>query len=56
MQLVNGEGVFDRNGIMQHMTETGVSGNAWDYRVVAIIGTHASGKSTLMNKLVKPWS
>lgn len=52
IQLVNGEGTFDRNGFIQLLAEARVSECARDYVVVAIIGPIASGKSTLMNRLV----
>lgn len=53
LQVVSGEGEFNSSGVEQCMKENGVETSGRGYQVVAITGPQSSGKSTLMNILVK---
>ncbi|KAL3575595.1 hypothetical protein D5086_023696 [Populus alba] len=49
MQLIDGNGKFNVEGLKDFMTATGFAQCGLSYAIVAIIGPQSSGKSTLMN-------
>ncbi|KAG5223404.1 protein ROOT HAIR DEFECTIVE [Salix suchowensis] len=49
MQLIDGNGNFNVEGLKDFMTTTGFAHCGRSYAIVAIIGPQSSGKSTLMN-------
>ncbi|KAF9660574.1 hypothetical protein SADUNF_SadunfUnG0010700 [Salix dunnii] len=49
MQLIDGNGNFNVEGLKDFMTTTGFAHCGLSYAIVAIIGPQSSGKSTLMN-------
>ncbi|XP_073259758.1 protein ROOT HAIR DEFECTIVE 3 homolog 2 isoform X2 [Populus alba] len=49
MQLIDGNGKFNVEGLKDFMTATGFAQCGLSYAIVAIIGQQSSGKSTLMN-------
>ena len=53
-QAVSGEGVLDRDTLQGWCDKTGVSDAGVAYGVVAIVGPQSSGKSTLLNRVVRP--
>ncbi len=53
LQVVSGDGQFNTAGVEQFVKETGVEGAGVGYTVVAIMGPQSSGKSTLLNNLVR---
>lgn len=65
VQVITGDGAFDQPALERLMASSSSSssssaGGAWadatkknDYQVVAIMGPQSSGKSTLMNYLVR---
>lgn len=60
VQVITGDGAFDQPALERLMTASSSSpaGGSWadvknDYQVVAIMGPQSSGKSTLMNYLVR---
>nr|TKR74995.1 hypothetical protein D5086_0000289870 [Populus alba] len=50
MQLVDGNGKFNVDGLKDFMTATEFAQSGLSYAIVAIIGSQSSGKSTLMNQ------
>ena len=53
LQVVNGDGEFNTSGVGEFVRETGVESAGVAYTVVAIMGPQSSGKSTLLNNLVR---
>lgn len=53
LQVVDGTGQFNTEGVSQFIKDTGVEGSGVGYTVVAIMGPQSSGKSTLLNHLVR---
>lgn len=53
LQVVSGDGQFNTGGVEQFVKDTGVEGAGVGYTVVAIMGPQSSGKSTLLNNLVR---
>lgn len=53
LQVVSGDGQFNSNGVEQFVKEAGVEASGVNYTVVAIMGPQSSGKSTLLNHLVR---
>lgn len=53
LQVVSGEGDFNGDLVNSFMRENDVQEAGVDYQVVAITGPQSSGKSTLMNALVR---
>ena len=54
LQVVSGDGDFNDDGVTSFMRENDVQDAGVDYQVIAITGPQSSGKSTLMNALVRP--
>ena len=54
LQVVSGDGEFNDDGVISFMRENDVQDAGVDYQVIAITGPQSSGKSTLMNALVRP--
>ena len=54
LQVVSGDGEFDEDGVISFMREKDVHDSGVDYQVIAITGPQSSGKSTLMNAVVRP--
>lgn len=54
LQVVSGDGDFNDDGVISFMRENDVQDAGVDYQVIAITGPQSSGKSTLMNALVRP--
>ena len=52
LQVVNGDGEFDENGVEEFIRRHSISDAGVGYQVVAITGPQSSGKSTLMNSVV----
>lgn len=52
LQVVNGEGEFNENGVNDFVERHSIRDVGVGYQVVAITGPQSSGKSTLMNALV----
>lgn len=50
MQLIDGNGRFNVDGLKDFMTATEFAQSGLSYAIVAIIGSQSSGKSTLMNQ------
>ncbi|CAK7336933.1 unnamed protein product [Dovyalis caffra] len=50
MQLIDGNGKFNMEGLQEFMTTTKFAQSHLSYAIVAIIGPQSSGKSTLMNQ------
>ncbi|XP_061956197.1 protein ROOT HAIR DEFECTIVE 3 homolog 2-like isoform X4 [Populus nigra] len=50
MQLIDGNGNFNVDGLKDFMTATEFAQSGLSYAIVAIIGSQSSGKSTLMNQ------
>lgn len=55
MQLIDGDGDFQEDSVKAWVNDTGVADSRANYQVVAIMGPQSSGKSTLMNHVVR-WS
>jgi len=53
LQVVAGDGSFNSQGVDQFVKDTGVESSGVAYTVVAIMGPQSSGKSTLLNHLVR---
>ena len=53
LQVVTGEGVFNAENVKAFMRDHHLEAAGVDYSVVAITGPQSSGKSTLMNTLVR---
>ena len=53
-QAVDGGGALDRDTLQGWCDKTGVSDAGVAYGVVAIVGPQSSGKSTLLNRVVRP--
>ena len=53
LQVVNGDGEFNADGVTDFIHTSGVETAGVDYTVVAIMGPQSSGKSTLLNNLVR---
>lgn len=53
LQVVSGDGSFNTQGVEQFVKDTGVESSGVAYTVVAIMGPQSSGKSTLLNHLVR---
>jgi hypothetical protein len=53
LQVVSGDGDFNTAGVEQFVKDTGVEAAGVGYTVVAIMGPQSSGKSTLLNNLVR---
>ena len=54
-QVVSGNGDFKEDEVENFIRENGVETAGLDYQVIAITGPQSSGKSTLMNVLVRDW-
>lgn len=53
LQVVSGDGSFNTSGVEQFVKATGVETAGVGYSIVAIMGPQSSGKSTLLNHLVR---
>lgn len=53
LQVVSGEGAFNTDGLQSFVRDSGVEGSGVGYTIVAITGPQSSGKSTLLNHLVR---
>jgi Fe-S cluster assembly ATPase SufC len=53
LQVVSGDGSFNTEGVDEFVKDTGVESSGVGYTVVAIMGPQSSGKSTLLNNLVR---
>lgn len=53
VQLVNSEGHFDEVSTKQFVTVSGLAECKTNYQIVAIMGPQSSGKSTLLNHVVR---
>eukprot|EP00877_Chromochloris_zofingiensis_P002056 jgi/Chrzof1/11851/Cz06g12110.t1 len=51
VQVIDGEGAFNNDGLVQFVNNSGVAASQANYQVIAIMGPQSSGKSTLMNHL-----
>ncbi len=60
LQLVSGDGEFNTAGVEAYLQSATRDADGQDvgmqYNVVAIMGPQSSGKSTLLNNLVRVWS
>ena len=53
LQVVSGDGDFNENGVLQFVSAAHIDTAGVDYQTIAITGPQSSGKSTLMNALVR---
>lgn len=53
LQLVDGDGVFQEKSVAEFVKQHGLASAGVGYQVVAITGPQSSGKSTLMNAVVR---
>jgi ABC-type phosphate transport system ATPase subunit len=53
IQVIDGAGNFHAQDLCQFATDNGLSGQKQDYQIVAIMGPQSSGKSTLLNHVVR---
>lgn len=53
VQVVNGDGVFQVEPVQRFVEAEGLPECKRDYQVVAIMGPQSSGKSTLLNHVVR---
>lgn len=53
LQVVDQDGEFDESQVQSYMQDVGMEGAGPDYNVVSIMGPQSSGKSTLLNALVR---
>ena len=53
MQCVNGEGLYQTHSVEQFVGDNKLSELRQNYQIVAIMGPQSSGKSTLLNHLVR---
>jgi ABC-type phosphate/phosphonate transport system ATPase subunit len=53
LQVVNGTGEFNEDGLNAFIRRHGIQDIGVGYQIVAITGPQSSGKSTLMNALVR---
>lgn len=53
LQVVSGDGDFNEDGVRQFVSAAHIDTAGVDYQTVAITGPQSSGKSTLMNALVR---
>jgi hypothetical protein len=53
LQLVDGDGVFQDKNLAEFVKKHNVASAGVGYQVVAITGPQSSGKSTLMNAVVR---
>lgn len=53
LQVVSGDGEFNESGVRQFVSAAHIDTAGMDYQTIAITGPQSSGKSTLMNALVR---
>ena len=53
LQVVNGTGEFNEDGLNAFIKQHGIHDIGVGYQIVAITGPQSSGKSTLMNAVVR---
>ena len=53
VQVINGDGQFQADGVQEFVDETRLAACRTSYQVVAIMGPQSSGKSTLLNHVVR---
>lgn len=53
LQVVSGDGEFNETGVRQFVSAAHIDTAGVDYQTIAITGPQSSGKSTLMNALVR---
>lgn len=53
VQVVNGDGDFAESHLQDFFKNNGVENSGVNYTIVAIMGPQSSGKSTLLNHLVR---
>lgn len=53
LQVVTGDGEFNETGVRSFVSEAHIDTAGTDYQTIAITGPQSSGKSTLMNALVR---
>ena len=53
LQVVNGDGEFDGTRVSEFLASHSINDVGVGYQVVAITGPQSSGKSTLMNAVVR---
>lgn len=52
LQLIDGNGDFNMDGVEDFVKSTNLIHAGLDYQIVAIMGPQSSGKSTLLNNVV----
>lgn len=53
LQVVSGDGEFNTEGVEEFVRSNGIDTSGVGYNIVAITGPQSSGKSTLLNHLVR---
>jgi hypothetical protein len=53
VQIIDGDGAFQEDALKAWVNDTGVADRHANYQVVAIMGPQSSGKSTLLNHVVR---
>lgn len=53
VQVIDGDGEFHEDELKAFVSDHGVAESRANYQVVAIMGPQSSGKSTLMNHVVR---
>ena len=53
LQVVSGDGEFNETGVRDFVTAAHIDTAGTNYQTIAITGPQSSGKSTLMNALVR---
>jgi hypothetical protein len=53
VQVINGEGQFEQDSVQQFVDTNDLASCKTNYQVVAIMGPQSSGKSTLLNYVVR---
>lgn len=53
LQLVDAEGDYNTDGMQAFARQCGLDNAGVDYQIVAVMGPQSSGKSTLMNAVVR---
>lgn len=53
LQVVSGDGEFNETGVRDFVSEAHIDTAGTNYQTIAITGPQSSGKSTLMNALVR---
>ncbi len=56
VQVINGDGQYHADGVQEFVDATRLAACRTSYQVVAIMGPQSSGKSTLLNHVVRIWA